>query len=89
MGQAKLREKVRLCAASECGLCLSFPCTRRCQCQQWELAVTPGLLLDTEGTPGTEQAQGMLVDSLGPSVTTLLIPNTDLSTYTRAGSCFP
>lgn len=27
MGQAKLHEKVRLCAASECGLCLSFPCT--------------------------------------------------------------
>lgn len=42
-------------------VCVSFPCT---QCQQWGLSVTPGLLLDTEVTPGTEWAQGMLPASL-------------------------
>lgn len=52
---------------------------------QWELSVTPGLLLDTEVTPGSEWAQGMLADSLGLLGIILLISSPNLSIYSRPG----
>lgn len=61
-GSSKAAWKAEILCCCDCGLCLWFPCT---WCQQWGLPVTPGLLLDTEVTPRTEWAQGILPASLG------------------------